>query len=75
MTGFSWLLTAGSTCSCLPFFDGVLLIFGEWNLSFSFMVKEERWERCESEEEERKTGKIHQSEEKEWQRGEIEVAY
>ena len=22
---------------------------GEWNLSISFMVKEERWERCESE--------------------------
>lgn len=46
--GFSVLLAAGSGCSCLPFLDGVLLILGEWNLSISFMVKEDRWDRCES---------------------------
>lgn len=74
MTGFSWFLTTGSTCNCLPFFDGVLLTLGEWNLSISFMVKEERWERCESEEE-RKREMRRQSEEKEWQRGGIEVAW
>lgn len=48
--GFSVLLAAGSGCSCLPFLDGVLLILGEWNLSISFMVNEDRWDRCESEE-------------------------
>lgn len=30
-------------------FDGVLLILGEWNLSFSFMVKDVKWERWDSE--------------------------
>lgn len=48
LAGFSVLLAAGSGCSCLPFLDGVLLILGEWNLSISFMVKEDRWDRCES---------------------------
>lgn len=48
LAGFSVFLAAGSGCSCLPFLDGVLLILGEWNLSISFMVKEDRWDRCES---------------------------
>lgn len=48
LAGFSVLLAVGSGWSCLPFLDGVLLILGEWNLSFSFIVKEDRWERCES---------------------------
>lgn len=30
-------------------FDGVLLILGEWNLSFSFIVKDVKWERWDSE--------------------------
>lgn len=48
LVGFSVLLSAGSGCSCLPFLEGVLLILGEWNLSISFMVKEDRWDLCES---------------------------
>lgn len=48
LAGFSALLAAGSGCSCLPFLDGVLFILGEWNLSISFMVKEDRWDRCDS---------------------------
>lgn len=38
--GFSRIFT--DTSAGFPFFDGVLLILGEWNLSISFMVKEER---------------------------------
>lgn len=65
LAGFSVLLAVGSGWSCLPFFDGVLLILGEWNLSFSFIVKEDRWDRCESKsgtkkktEEDKKTNEI-----------------
>jgi hypothetical protein len=39
-TGFSGIFTDPSVG--FPFFEGVLLILGEWNLSISFMVKEER---------------------------------
>lgn len=56
LAGFSVLFTAGSGCSCLPFFDGVLLILGEWNLSISFMVKEDKWDRWESVQEEGRAG-------------------
>lgn len=48
LAGFSVLLAVGSGWSCLHFLDGVLLILGEWNLSFSFIVKEDRWDRWES---------------------------
>jgi len=57
LAGFSVLLAAGSGCSCFPFFDGVLLILGEWNLSFSIMVKVDRWDRWESMDR-RKTEKV-----------------
>lgn len=30
-------------------FDGVRLILGEWNLSFSFIVNDVKWERWDSE--------------------------
>lgn len=40
LTGFSRVFT--DTSAGFPFLDGVLLILGEWNLSISFMVKEER---------------------------------
>lgn len=39
LTGFSGIF---DTSAGFPFLDGVLLILGEWNLSISFMVKEER---------------------------------
>lgn len=43
---FSGVFTVRSPC--FPFFEGVLFIFGEWNLPFNFIVNEERWERSES---------------------------
>lgn len=43
---FSGVFTVRS--ACFPFLEGVLFIFGEWNLPFSFIVNEERWERSES---------------------------
>lgn len=43
---FSGVFTVRS--ACFPFFEGVLFIFGEWNLPFNFIVNEERWERSES---------------------------
>lgn len=45
-TDFSGVFTVRS--ACFPFFEGVLFIFGEWNLPFNFIVNEERWERSES---------------------------
>lgn len=39
LTGLSGIF---DTSAGFPFLDGVLLILGEWNLSISFMVKEER---------------------------------
>lgn len=39
LTDFSGIF---DTSAGFPFLDGVLLILGEWNLSISFMVKEER---------------------------------
>ena len=39
LTDFSGIF---DTSAGFPFLDGVLLILGEWNLSMSFMVKEER---------------------------------
>lgn len=61
LVGFSVLLAAVSGCSCLPFLDGVLLILGEWNLSFRIMVIVDRWDRCESVDERGKTQEVEWS--------------
>lgn len=48
LLGCTVFLSAGSCCSCLIFLDGVFLSLGGCNLSISFIVKEVRWDRCES---------------------------